>query len=99
MTEALKTGAGDAGANKAEGFSNRQGGDRRQKTPVAKMSASGKAYVDYKETETLRRMTAANGKIGSRRRTGATAHEQRMLSAAIKRARYMALLPYVAATP
>ncbi len=66
---------------------------RRQ--PVTKMSAAGKLYIDYKETETLRRMTAHNGKILGRRRTQATALEQRMLADAIKRARYMALLPYV----
>jgi small subunit ribosomal protein S18 len=40
-------------------------------------------------------MLSGNGKILSRRRTGTNAMEQRMLASAIKRARYMGLLPYV----
>lgn len=67
----------------------------RQKVRVTKVSASGKTYVDYKDTETLRRNMSANGKIGNRKRSGASAMDQRMLAQAIKRARYMALLPYV----
>lgn len=67
----------------------------RPKIKVTKASASGKVFVDYKDTETLRRMMSANGKILSRRRTGANAMEQRMVARAVKRARYMGLLPYV----
>jgi small subunit ribosomal protein S18 len=69
----------------------------KPKTKVARESASGKVYIDYKDTESLRKMISANGKILSRKRTGATAMEQRMLARAVKRARYMALLPYVTA--
>jgi small subunit ribosomal protein S18 len=43
-------------------------------------------------------MLSGNGKIQSRKRTGATAMEQRMIARAVKRARYMALLPYVSTT-
>lgn len=68
----------------------------RPKIKIVRISKTGKAYVDYKDTETLRRMLTANGKITSRRRTGATAMEQRMISLAVKRARHMALLPYIA---
>jgi small subunit ribosomal protein S18 len=64
---------------------------------VTRTSASGKVYIDYKDTESLRRTISGNGKILSRKRTGATAMEQRMLARAVKRARYMALLPYVTA--
>jgi len=39
-----------------------------------------------------------NGKINSRKRTGLTAYEQRLVAQAIKRARYMALLPFTSAT-
>ena len=67
----------------------------RPKIKVAKTTKSGKTFIDYKDTESLKRMMSANGKILSRKRTGATAMEQRMLARAIKRARYMALLPYV----
>ena len=49
----------------------------------------------YKDAETLRKMMSGNGKILGRKRTGANAMEQRMLARAVKRARYMALLPYV----
>jgi small subunit ribosomal protein S18 len=67
----------------------------RPKTKVARMSASGKTYIDYKDTETLKKLLSGNGKILSRKRTGTTAMEQRMVARAIKRARYMGLLPYV----
>ena len=67
----------------------------RPKAKVVRVSASGKAFVDYKDTESLRKVMSGNGKIQSRKRTGATAMEQRMLARAVKRARYMALLPYV----
>ena len=67
----------------------------RPKVKVARTSASGKVYIDYKDTESLKKMVSNNGKILSRKRTGATAMEQRMLASAVKRARYMALLPYI----
>ena len=68
----------------------------RPKVKVTRTSAGGKVYIDYKDTESLRKMISGNGKILSRKRTGATAMEQRMISAAVKKARYMSLLPYVA---
>ncbi len=52
--------------------------------------------IDYKDTELLKRFITANGKIIPRRVTGTSAKYQRMLATAIKRARQMALLPYVA---
>ncbi|MGA2232119.1 MAG: 30S ribosomal protein S18 [Tepidisphaeraceae bacterium] len=67
----------------------------RPKLKIARTSASGKVYIDYKDTESLRKMVSGNGKILSRKRTGATAMEQRMIARAVKRARYMGLLPYV----
>jgi small subunit ribosomal protein S18 len=69
----------------------------KPKLKIARTSASGKVYMDYKDTESLRKMISGNGKILSRKRTGATAMQQRMLARAIKRARYMSLLPYVSA--
>lgn len=67
----------------------------KPKLKVARTAASGKVYIDYKDTESLRRCLNNNGKILSRKRTGATAMEQRMISDAVKRARFMSLLPYV----
>lgn len=60
--------------------------------------SDGKHYVDYKSSDELRRMMTPNGKIYSRKRLSANAQEQRRVSQAIKRARFMALLPYTSAT-
>ena len=51
--------------------------------------------IDYKDVELLKLFVSANGKIIPRRVTGTRAKYQRMLATAIKRARQMALLPYV----
>jgi len=67
----------------------------RPKLKIAHTTETGKTYIDYKDTESLKKLMSGNGKIQSRKRTGADAMQQRMLAAAIKRARYMALLPYV----
>ena len=67
----------------------------RPKIQVARTSASGVMYIDYKDTESLRKMMSGNGKILSRKRTSANAMEQRMVARAVKQARFMALLPYV----
>ena len=62
------------------------------------MNPAGKPYVDYKKADDLRRLMTPNGKIYSRKRTGISSGEQRLIAQAIKRARYMALLPYTSAT-
>ena len=53
-------------------------------------------YIDYKDVETLQRFTNDQGKILPRRVTGTSAKHQRQLTRAIKRARFLALMPYVA---
>lgn len=50
--------------------------------------------VDYKEVELLRKFMTASSKLMSRKRAGTNAREQRDLRRAIKRARFMALLPF-----
>ena len=55
---------------------------------------NGKIYIDYKTVDELRRLLTANGKMSSRQRTKLSAMRQRHASTAVKRARYMALLPY-----
>lgn len=50
---------------------------------------------DYKDVETLKKFINPHGKIMPRRRTGLSAAAQRSLAQAIKRARFMALLPYI----
>ena len=63
-----------------------------------KTGVGEEVYVDYKAVDDLRRLMTPNGKIYSRKRLAVSAREQRMISQAIKRARYMALLPYTDAT-
>ena len=53
-------------------------------------------HIDYKDVELLRRFVSDRGKIRPRRQTGVCAKHQRRLAVAIKRARHMALLPFVA---
>ncbi len=70
-------------------------------TPPAKVvfrSSNGTLFCDYKNSEDLRRYMTPNGKISGRKRSGLTAREQRIVSQAIKRSRYMSLLPYTSAT-
>lgn len=58
------------------------------------LDAAGITYVDYKDTDLLRRFISDRGKIRSRRVTRVTVQQQRAIAAAIKNAREMALLPY-----
>lgn len=68
------------------------------KIKVVKTSANGTDYVDYKDVENLRRLMSPNGKIYGRKRLSTTAREQKMIAQAIKRARFLGLLPYTSAT-
>jgi len=65
---------------------------------IARMSGKGKLYIDYKNVDELRRLLTPNGKMYGRKRLSVSAREQRMISKAIKRARYIGLLPYTDAT-
>ena len=73
----------------------RPGGNRAS---YMRTDTRGRDYVDYKAAEDLRRLMTPNGKIYSRKRLGVSARDQRLIAGAIKRARYMALLPYNSAT-
>lgn len=59
-------------------------------------SSNNIKHVDYKDTEILKRFLNPNGKILSRKRTNTTAKNQRKLALAIKRSRFMGLLPFIA---
>jgi small subunit ribosomal protein S18 len=52
-------------------------------------------YIDYKDVRLLKKFMTDRGKITPRRITGATAKQQRMIAHAIKRARILALVPFV----
>ncbi|MEN0111066.1 MAG: 30S ribosomal protein S18 [Planctomycetota bacterium] len=53
-------------------------------------------YVDYKDVELLAKLTNRHGRIVSRRKSGCHAASQHAVATAIKRARFMALMPYIA---
>lgn len=59
-----------------------------------RFTVEGVDRIDYKDIETLRDFISDNGKIIPARLTGTKAHYQRQLDTAIKRARFLALLPY-----
>lgn len=65
---------------------------RRRK--FCRFTAEGISEIDYKDVDLLRDFISENGKIIPARITGTKARFQRQLSAAIKRARFLALLPY-----
>jgi small subunit ribosomal protein S18 len=69
------------------------GSGRRKPCPYCKEKIE---QVDYKDVSALRRFVSERGKIRSRRITGACRRHQNQVSKAIKRARELALLPYVA---
>lgn len=80
------------GASKGGNRGPRRGGKRRPK--VCFYCVDKIDYVDYKDVERLRKYISERGKIMPRRVTGNCAKHQRQLTTAIKRARFMALLPY-----
>ena len=65
---------------------------RRRK--FCKFTAEGITEIDYKDLGTLRQYVSENGKIVPSRITGTKAKYQRQLQTAIKRARFLALIPY-----
>ena len=73
----------------------RRGGFKRRKK-VDFIAANKIEVVDYKDTELLKRFISERGKILPRRVTGTSAKNQRKVVNAIKRARILALLPFVA---
>ena len=52
-------------------------------------------HVDYKDTEILKKFLNPHARLMSRKKTGVSAKSQRQLATAVKRARFMALIPYV----
>jgi small subunit ribosomal protein S18 len=71
---------------------------RSRRAKVVRQDVKGNPWVDYKDIDELRRMMTPNGKIYSRKRLGTSAGEQRRVAKAIKRARFMGLLPYTSGT-
>ena len=65
---------------------------------ICRFTQNGVKYIDYKDVKLLQRYVNEQGRIIPKRITGTSAKYQRELSAAIKRARHMALLPFVSDT-
>ena len=68
---------------------------RKPRRKVCQFCVEKVQHIDYKDVMRLRRFTSERGKILPRRMTGTCAKHQRQLSTAIKRARTIALMPYV----
>ena len=80
-------------AEKNDSPMKRRGGRRRKKVCVFCVDKNG--VIDYKDVAKLKRYVSERGKILPRRITGNCAKHQRALTVAIKRARHIALMPYV----
>ena len=72
----------------------RRRGPRRRKKVCAFCADKEHDFIDYKDVAKLRRYMSERGKILPRRITGTCAKHQRALTAAVKRSRHIALLPY-----
>ena len=73
----------------------RRGGRGRPRRRICAFCVDKVQVIDYKDHEMLRRFTNEFGRIRPRRQTGTCARHQRSLAVAIKRARHIALLPFV----
>lgn len=84
--------------NSSGGTTRRRSGnnDRSRKKKQCPFTQAGIKEIDYKDIDTLSRFITERGKILPRRITGVSAFHQRHLARAIKRARIVALLPFVA---
>ena len=80
-------------AEKGDAPMKRRGGRRRKKVCV--FCGDKNNSIDYKDTNKLKRYVSERGKILPRRITGNCAKHQRALTVAIKRARHVAIMPYV----
>ena len=67
----------------------------RRNKKVCPVTEAGIRFIDYKDERFLSRFVTDNGKILPSRLSGVDARHQRQLAKAIKKARYLALLPYV----
>lgn len=76
------------------------GGRRYVARPkICQFCADKNIKIDYKASDLMRRFVTEEGKIRPRRQTGTCARHQRELASAVKRARHIALLPFVSERP
>ncbi len=98
-TRAESGGSGRGGRASARRRSPTGPREFRRRPRICAFCADKALEIDYKQPDVLRRYLTDRGKIRPRRHTGACARHQRRLSVAIKRARHLALLPFVAEYP
>jgi small subunit ribosomal protein S18 len=85
---------GDRGDRGGGGGSGSGGGRFSRRKKFCRFTAEGVKYIDYKDLATLKGYITETGKIVPSRITGTKSFYQRQLAVAIKRARFLALLPY-----
>ncbi len=88
----------ERGGDRGEGGHGGAGGQRRpffRRKKTCPFSGAGAPKIDYKDVKLLQRFISERGKIVPSRITAVSSKKQRLLANAIKRARFMALLPYV----
>jgi len=85
---------GSKGKGKDKGKDTRGRGQLFRRRKFCRFTAEGIKEVDYKDVEILKDFINENGRIIPARITGTKTHFQRQLSVAIKRARFLALMPY-----
>ncbi len=88
----------ERGGDREGGHGGGQGGQRRpffRRKKTCPFSGANAPKIDYKDTKLLQRFISERGKIVPSRITAVSTKKQRLLANAIKRARFMALLPYV----
>lgn len=89
--------SGDRGGHRGGPRGGQRGGPRGRRFPrrkISRFTIENTAFIDYRNYRVLKEFLTERGKIIPRRISGNNAKHQRMLTRAIKRARYMALLPF-----
>jgi small subunit ribosomal protein S18 len=98
MTHSDAPRGGDRGGDRAGGGAGGGGGGRRpffRRRKTCPFSSDQSPKIDYKDVKLLQRFLSERGKIVPSRITAVSAKKQRLLAQAIKRARFLALLPYL----
>lgn len=98
----MKPGPGSFGSGPGGGKFGRKGKMRRPKRPKRQEAPKQCRFtkeklfeVDYRDIGTLQRLVSAQGKIAPRKRNGTSAYYQRQVAIAVKRARFLGLLPFL----
>src|ERR1700731_153265 len=95
MSRDRSGGGGSGGSGGGGGSGGSSGGGRfSRRKKFCRFTAEGVKYIDYKDLATLKGYVTETGKIVPSRITGTKSFYQRQLAVAVKRARFLALLPY-----